>query len=130
MVMRRSEFVLILLTAAVVFFVLGYFVSGMTGGQSFTVSAENAAYAAGSGSSAPAEAADESAEAAGAAALNINSASAEELAALPGVERALAEKIVSYREIYGPFDYPERLLRVSGIDRELFLAIEQYIYAG
>lgn len=133
MAMRKSEFVFILLAAAVVFFILGYFIAGKTQGRSFTVSAENSGYTpalSDSGSSPAPGGVQENGGTGDSDPLDINSASASELAALPGISSELAEKIVSYRETYGPFDYPERLLRISGIDRELFLQIEQYIYAG
>jgi len=135
--MRKSEFVFILLAAAIVFFILGYYVSNRSKGQTFTVSAENAAYTAASPSPAgqlsSAEAAvgsSEGSEASLPGPLNINSASAEELASLPGMDLSAAEAVVRFREEYGPFDYTERLLRVGGIDRELYLKIERYIYAG
>lgn len=49
-------------------------------------------------------------------AVNINSASAEELAeALHGVGDAKAEAIVEYREQNGPFENPDELVAVKGI---------------
>jgi competence protein ComEA len=51
-----------------------------------------------------------------AAAVNINSASASELAdRLEGIGPSKAEAIVRYREQYGPFESPEELSEVSGI---------------
>ncbi len=51
-----------------------------------------------------------------AAAVNINSASASELAErLEGIGPSKAEAIVRYREQYGPFESPEELSEVSGI---------------
>jgi competence protein ComEA len=47
--------------------------------------------------------------------LNINTANAEALQALPGIGPALAERIVADREAHGPFRAPEDLLRVHGI---------------
>ena len=49
-----------------------------------------------------------------AAPLNLNSASLEELDALPGVGRARAAAIVQYRTEHGPFSKIEELTRVSG----------------
>ena len=46
---------------------------------------------------------------------NINTASARELDALPGIGEALAEKIVEYREANGPFESIEDLVNVSQI---------------
>lgn len=47
--------------------------------------------------------------------LNLNTASAEELTALPGIGEVLAERIVDYREEHGPFASEEELLNISGI---------------
>lgn len=47
--------------------------------------------------------------------LDINSATIEELDALPGVGPAIAGRIVAYREEHGPFSTVEELQNVSGI---------------
>ncbi|MGA8139823.1 MAG: helix-hairpin-helix domain-containing protein [Desulfobaccales bacterium] len=47
--------------------------------------------------------------------LELNTASADDLKAIPGVGPALAQAIVSYRTAYGPFRTIDDLLQVSGI---------------
>jgi competence protein ComEA len=47
--------------------------------------------------------------------LDVNRAGGDELVALPGIGPALAERIVEYRRIQGPFRSPEDLLAVPGI---------------
>jgi competence protein ComEA len=47
--------------------------------------------------------------------VNINTASAEELQALPGIGSARAEEIVSLRKTRGPFRKVDDLLEVRGI---------------
>ncbi|MGA7577250.1 MAG: ComEA family DNA-binding protein [Desulfobaccales bacterium] len=47
--------------------------------------------------------------------LELNTASADDLAAIPGVGPALAQAIVSYRTTYGPFRTIDDLLKVSGV---------------
>lgn len=47
--------------------------------------------------------------------VNINTASAAELATLPGISTALARKIIDYRETFGAFRYLGELLEVDGI---------------
>lgn len=67
-------------------------------------------------------------EAAGASSLvNINTADADELDALPGVGPSTAEKIIADREANGPFQTPEDLKRVSGIGDKKYAEIEPHI---
>ena len=47
--------------------------------------------------------------------LDLNTADAAALQALPGVGPTLAERIVADRDAHGPFRAPEDLLRVPGI---------------
>ena len=47
--------------------------------------------------------------------MNINTATAEELVALPGIGPALAQRIVDYRTANGHFQAVEELVKVSGI---------------
>ena len=47
--------------------------------------------------------------------VNLNTADAEELDALPGIGPVLAERIIQYREENGPFTSVEQLDEVKGI---------------
>ncbi|RME34111.1 MAG: hypothetical protein D6793_08900 [Thermoflexia bacterium] len=62
--------------------------------------------------------------------ININTATVEELQRLPRVGPALAQRIVAYREMYGPFRTPEDLMQVPGIGEAIFAAIRDYITVG
>ena len=62
--------------------------------------------------------------------LNINTATAEELAVLPGIGPALAVRIVAYREENGPFTSVTQLLLVEGIGEKKLSAIEDSITTG
>jgi competence protein ComEA len=52
--------------------------------------------------------------------VNINTASTKELQKLDGVGRAVAERIVHYREEHGPFKRGEDLRKVEGIGAGLW----------
>lgn len=62
--------------------------------------------------------------------VNINTATAEELQQLPRVGPTLAQRIVAYREMYGPFKSVEEIMQVSGIGETLFSAIRDLITVG
>ena len=47
--------------------------------------------------------------------ININTATDAELESLPGIGPSLAQKIIEWREIHGPFLNPEDIIQVSGI---------------
>jgi comEA protein len=59
--------------------------------------------------------------------ININSATAEELAALPGIGTVLAQRIVDYRSEHGLFRSAEDLSNVKGIGAKKLESIRQYI---
>lgn len=55
--------------------------------------------------------------------VNINTASAQELILLPGIGPALAERIIEYRTVNGPFQQETDLLQVSGIGVKKYEAL-------
>ena len=62
--------------------------------------------------------------------VDINSADAGELQALPGVGPVLAQAIVDYREAHGPFAAPEELMEVDGIGESKLDAMRDSIILG
>lgn len=62
--------------------------------------------------------------------VNINTATVEELQALPGIGETRAQAIVAYREAHGPFAYVEDLLGVSGIGKGILENIIDYVTVG
>ena len=59
--------------------------------------------------------------------LNINNASAQDLEALPGVGKVLAERILAHRAQYGPFRRVEHLMMVRGFSDNKFRAIRERV---
>ena len=56
--------------------------------------------------------------------VNLNTADAEALTALPGIGEELARRIVEYREEHGPFEAVEDLTEVAGIGQGKLAALE------
>lgn len=62
--------------------------------------------------------------------ININTATAQELEALPGIGPALSQAIVAYRDEHGAFTRAEDLLNVKGIGEAKLDAIREEITLG
>jgi competence protein ComEA len=62
--------------------------------------------------------------------VNINTATAAELEALPGVGPVTAAQIIAYREANGPFDTIEALMDVPGIGEGKFNEMKALIHVG
>jgi competence protein ComEA len=60
-------------------------------------------------------------------AVNINTATATELEALPGVGAATAKRIIEYRQKNGPFKKIEDLMNVQGVGEKSFLKLRPQI---
>lgn len=59
--------------------------------------------------------------------ININTATAEELAQLPGVGEVIAARIVRHREVSGKFRSVDELLIVRGISRKKLGKLRPYV---
>jgi len=62
--------------------------------------------------------------------LNLNVATADQLAQLPGIGPTTAQSIVDFREKSGPFRRVEDLLAIRGISRKKLEAIRPYVIVG
>lgn len=61
--------------------------------------------------------------------VDLNAADENELETLPGIGASLAARIVTFREINGPFATPDDLLDVGGMTQGRLDAIEPYVSA-
>ena len=59
--------------------------------------------------------------------VNINTASASDLEALPGIGAKTAARIVEYRQKNGPFKKVEELMNVQGIGEKNFLKLKAQV---
>ena len=62
--------------------------------------------------------------------VNINTADADTLTALPGIGQVLAERILAYRRRNGPFRVIEEITKVEGIGEKKAEAILELITVG
>ena len=62
--------------------------------------------------------------------VNINTADADTLTALPGIGQVLAERILAYRQQNGPFRVIEEITKVEGIGEKKAEAILELITVG
>lgn len=65
-----------------------------------------------------------------AATVNVNTATAAEFEALPGIGAKVAARIVEYREKNGPFKKIEELMNVQGIGEKSFLKLRPQLTVG
>ena len=62
--------------------------------------------------------------------LDLNVATADQLAQLPGIGPKTAQAIVDFRKASGPFRRVEDLLAIRGISRRKLAAVRPYVIVG
>ena len=62
--------------------------------------------------------------------VNLNTATAAQLEALPGIGKAMADRIVEYRQKNGSFKKAEDLMNVRGIGEKNFLKLKPLVTVG
>lgn len=127
------EIVLISLTLAFAAFLAGFFLGGRDAGG-VTVNGDKVRvetqHSAPEESPAPETEAEPAQSARPAGKININSADKETLTQLPGIGETIAERIIEYRNSYGPFHNTDELMDVSGIGEGKYGAIKELITIG
>jgi competence protein ComEA len=68
--------------------------------------------------------------AAAGAVVNLNTATASQIATLPGIGEKAAQRIIEYREKNGGFKKIEELMNVKGIGEKSFLKLKPLITVG
>ena len=58
--------------------------------------------------------------------VNINTATARELDALPGIGEVIAQRIIDYRNAHGPFGSVDELINVNGIGEKKLADVKPY----
>ena len=128
MKLAKSEKAALLVLAGCLLFTAGFLVGKSTVRAAVRIESSLDAAPVQSGGSLPEEenpATEEPVQ--NAAAVNINTATAEELTALPGIGTVLAERIVAYRTEHGLFGCREDICRVAGIGSQIYEEIENLI---
>lgn len=64
------------------------------------------------------------------AAIDVNAADVEKLIELPGIGRAIAQRIVDYRKEHGPFKSVDELLNVRGIGERMLEKLRDRLTVG
>ena len=62
--------------------------------------------------------------------INVNTANVAELDQLPGVGPVIAQRIIDFREFYGPFDSIDQLAEVEGISPEMIRNFRDKVTVG
>lgn len=63
-------------------------------------------------------------------AIDLNTASREELQRIPHVGEVMADRIIAFREVHGGFAAPEQLMLIRGMSDKRFRAIRHLVRTG
>ena len=122
MKLSKAEIAAIIITVIFVAVTVVFSLPGTDGGANVTISAQHA-YDTEKAASQP----DPSPESSQPLLVNINTATVEELCALPEIGEKTAERIIAYREQNGLFKSTDEIMSVSGIGSKTYEEIKSYI---
>ncbi|MEA4894846.1 MAG: helix-hairpin-helix domain-containing protein [Oscillospiraceae bacterium] len=124
MKLSKAEIAAVIITVVFVAFTVIFSIPGNSGDMTVTVSAQKTGEEgqAALQLSPPSESSDS-------AIVNINTATAAELACLPEIGEKLAERIIAYRDEHGPFNNKDEIMSVSGIGAKTYEDIKDCITA-
>ena len=123
--MKKGSIVIIVLTLVICGFSCGFFLGRNIGRSPISVSAVPTAAPSSNQSTGT-----ETTAPTALSTIDINTATAEAFATLPGIGQTLAQRIVDYRNANGPFQSLADLLNVEGIGEKKLESILDYITIG
>ena len=124
MKLTKAEIIAIVIT--IIFITLAFISFLLDRDNSAAVTISSGSTASTEASASPSSAAP-SPEASPITIVNINTATASELCALPGIGETLSERIIAYRGEHGAFKSTDEIMSVSGIGAKIYENLKSYI---
>lgn len=125
MKVTKLEWAVLVITALTLAVMTAYFLGSGNSAQPVRITAQTAARPEASATPEPSAQQEEDGPL-----LDLNTATVEELQALPSIGEVRAQNIVDYRAEHGPFTYVEDLRKVKGIGEGILSEIMDHVTVG